>query len=135
MSIQTKYLENEPIIIVSIIPPIEIPGDVLGVVQTVAKFKHEQGKHVYRILDFTTLGQDLPFSSLVNGMVFELNTEGGINDEGVSTIYVGSTEWVLFGAAAFKNQPQYGKTNVIHICGTVEEGISFAHADIQKKKK
>ncbi len=134
MSIQTKLLPNEPIIVVSIMNPIEVPEDVLSSVQASAKFKHEQGGHIYRILDFTLLGHDLPFSTLVQGMSFELKADGGINDVDVSTIYIGSTEWVLFGAAAFKNQPQYGQTNVIHICGTVDEGIAFARADIEKKK-
>jgi hypothetical protein len=135
MSIQVKPLDNEPIIVMHIMPPSEIPGDVLGTIKACADFKRAKGGHVYKILDFTTLGEDLPFANLVNGMVFETKVEGGINDMDVSTIYVGSTEWVLFGAAAFKNQKQYGETNVVHICGTVEEAITFARNDITSKKQ
>jgi hypothetical protein len=135
MSIQSRSLPDEPIIIVSVLNPIKIPDDVIASVQASAKFKQTEGRHIYRILDFTSLGQDLPFSTLVNGMVFELKADGGINDMDVSTIYVGSTEWVLFGARAFREQAQYGPTNVMHICGSVDEGIAIARADIEKKKK
>jgi hypothetical protein len=135
MSIQTRHLPNEPIIVVSIMNPVKIPDDVIASVQAAAEFKRERGTHIYRVIDFTTLGEDLPFSSLVNGMVFELKAEGGINDKDVSTIYVGSTEWVLFGAAAFKNQQQYGETNVLHICGSEEEGIEHARKVIAGKKQ
>lgn len=104
--------------------------DVQKVLKQVADFKHKVGGHVYRIIDFTQVASSIAFSDLVQAMALEMNVEGGINDGEVSTIYVGSNEWIQFGAKAFQTQAQYGKTNVIHICGSTDEALAFARKTI-----
>ncbi len=134
MSISQTSLPGEPILIVSIVPPLKSPDDVQASIQASAEFKKAQGGHVYRILDFKSLGQDLPFSALVNGMAQGLKTDGGVNDPDVSTIYVGSTEWVVFGVKALQNQAQYGPTNVLTLCESVDEAIAAARADMKRRE-
>jgi hypothetical protein len=48
---------------------------------------------------------------------------------------VGFGEWVSFGVQAFQEQSQYGKTNILHICSSVDEAIAVARAEIAKHKK
>ena len=132
MSIKTTNLPGEPILIISMVQPLKT-SDEADVNQASAEFKNAEGQHIYRILDFKSLGGDVPFSEMMSGMAQGLNAEGGVNDPDVSTIVVGSTEWVVFGAKAIQDQAQYGQTNVVHLCGSVDEGIEFARAAIKRK--
>jgi hypothetical protein len=134
MPLEVKELTNEPIIVLSVLPPEGGPTEAAEGGRIVTEFKKKVGKHVYRILDFSVLSEDISFSNLVTAMGAEMGMEGGIGDPEVSSIYVGSSQWVVFGAKAFQEQAQYGQTNVIHICGTVDEAIEFARADIESKK-
>jgi hypothetical protein len=130
MSIVTKHLLENSTIVVTAIPPPQFPDDVIKLAQEVVNFKKEAGGHVYRILDFTRL--PMSFSDLIMGMGADRNAEGGINDPEVSTIFVGSGEWVEFGVKAFREQAQYGQTNVKHICASVDEALAFVQEDRKK---
>ncbi len=135
MTTEIRILPNEPIIIFKMMPPPKMPDDVVAVHSNTAKLKHETGLHVYRITDFTPYGDSLPFSSMVQGMAEELHVEGGINDMEVSSIYIVSGKIASLGVDAFRNQPQYGKTNILQVCANVDEAIGYARADIASKKK
>jgi hypothetical protein len=134
MSTRAVKIDNKPIIVITIIPPPVVPDDVLSVAKYVTEFKREVKTHVYRILDFSVFGDDFTFTDLVQGMAAERGLEGGINDMEVSSIYVGSSQWVVFGADAFQKQSQYGQTNVVHIAATVDEAIEYARAEVEKNK-
>jgi hypothetical protein len=134
MSIKVTKIPQDAIIVCSIVPPVKLPGDVLDCLKETVQFKKEVNKHVYRIVSFIELGQDLPFGELVQGMGIEIKAEGGINDMEISSIYVGSTEWVVFGADAYRNQSQYGEVNVIHICSSVDEAIEVARKHMKSKE-
>jgi hypothetical protein len=131
MSIETTHLPEDYTILVTIIPPPKFPDDVINLSQEVVSFKKAVGGHIYRILDFTKL--PMTFSDLVMGMGSDRNTEGGINDPDVSTIFIGSGEWVEFGVKAFREQAQYGETNVKHVCISVDEALAFVRADRKEK--
>ncbi len=133
MANKVKEMPNEPIIVISVLPPERGPEEAKEMLKVVTDFKHKIGGHVYRILDFSVLSEGISFSNLILAMGVELKQEGGINDEDVSTIYVGSSQWVVFGAKAFQEQPQYGKTNVVLVCESVEEALAFAREDIKKR--
>lgn len=132
MSIKKTALPGEPILIISMVPPLNV-SDEAATTQASAEFKRAEDRHIYRILDFKSLGGDVTFSELVSGMAQGLNEEGGVNDPDISTVVVGSTKWVVFGAEAIRNQAQYGQTNIVHLCGSVEEGIEFARASIERE--
>lgn len=129
MSVELKELPNEPILVVLTHPPLRIEDGPIAS-QAVVVFKKKLGGHVWRVIDFSEL--DMTFSDAMLGMATEQGVEGGINDMDVSTIYIGSSEIVKFGVKAFQEQEQYGKTNVIGLFETVDEGIAFARADIKK---
>jgi len=132
MTVEVKELPGEPIIVFHASLPHNPEDDIRIGLQGTVDFKKKMGAHVYRVIDLSKF--NLTFSEAMMGMAAERNSEGGVNDPEVSTIYVGSGEWVTFGVKAFQEQAQYGKTNVIHVCSTVDEGIAFARADIEKKK-
>lgn len=125
-------LPDEHIIGIAILPPTENPKDGIALAEEVIKFKREVGGHIYRILDFTKL--PMSFTELMMGMSADMNPEGGINDPNISTIFIGSGEWVEFGVKAFKEQVQYGQTNVKHLCTSLDEALAFARADREKKE-
>lgn len=131
MSIETRRLLENSTLVVTALPPPQFPDDVINLAQEVVEFKKVAGGHVYRILDFTRL--PMSFSDLVMGMGADRNAEGGINDPDVSTIFVGSGEWVEFGVKAFREQAQYGQTNVKHICTSVDEALAFVLEDRKKQ--
>lgn len=133
MSIEIKQLPNEPIIVLKVVPPPVVPDDTITVTKEAASFKKKVGGHIYRIVDFSAFSKNFSFADLIHGMAAELKVEGGINDMDVSSIFVGSDEWVVFGAKAFQEQDQYGPTNVKHICTTVEEAVEFARNDMKSK--
>jgi hypothetical protein len=127
MSIAITRLSDDKTILIAVFPPPRIPDDVTNLAQEVVNFKKAVGGHIYRVLDFTKL--PMSFSDLVMGMGSDRNAEGGINDPDVSTVFVGSGEWVEFGVKAFREQAQYGQTNVKHICASVDEALAFVRAD------
>lgn len=132
MTIEIKELPGEPIIVFYVRLPHTPEDDVRNSLGATAGFKKKIGGSVYRVVDLSAF--NLTFSEAMMGMAAERGAEGGINDADVSTIYVGSSEMVKFGAKAFQEQVQYGKTNVVFVCSTVDEGIAYARAEIAKKK-
>jgi hypothetical protein len=133
MTVEVKEVPNEPIILFSVVLPHTPEDDVRAATQGTTEFKKKWGGHVYRVVDLSHF--ELNFSQAMMGMAAERGLEGGVNDLEISTIYIGSGEWVTFGVKAFQEQAQYGQTNVIHICSTVDEGLAFARAHIEQNKK
>jgi hypothetical protein len=133
MTIIIKELENEPIIIIDLKLPHEPEVDVKASQEAATAFKKKRNQHIYRIIDMSFF--NLSFTEAMMGMAADMNAEGGVNDKDISTIYVGSSDMVKMGATAVQQQSQYGATNVVCICSTVDEGIAFARADLQKKKE
>ncbi|MBN2303183.1 MAG: hypothetical protein JXQ72_01820 [Anaerolineae bacterium] len=132
MTIELQELPGEPIITVAVRMPHDPQADVVLSLQAVSDFKKKRDGHVYRVVDLSLF--DLSFSEAMVAMGVEVGKDGGINDPDVSTVYVGSGEWVQFGVKAFREQEQYGTVNILHLCETIEEGIAFARSDIEKKK-
>jgi hypothetical protein len=132
MTVEIKELPGEPIIVFYVRLPHTPEDDVRNSLEATAGFKKKIGGSVYRVVDLSAF--NLSFSEAMMGMAAERGAEGGVNDPEVSTVYVGSSEMVKFGAKAFREQAQYGKTNVVFVCSTVDEGIAFARAEIAKKK-
>lgn len=130
MTLKIEELPDEAIIVCTINLPHVPAEDVRDTLQATASFKEKLGKKVYRIVDLSLF--ELSFSEAVMGMGAEKDAPGGINDPDVSTIYVGSGEWVTFGVKAFQEQEQYGETHILAICNTVDEALSAARADIAK---
>lgn len=125
MTLQVQELPSESIIVCTVGLPHTPEEDVRGSLQATIEFKQKMGGQVYRIVDLSQF--DLSFSEAMMGMNAERGHEGGVSDNQVYTIYVGSGEWVQFGVKAFQEQEQYGATkNVLHICSTVDEALSFA---------
>ncbi len=133
MTVEIKELTGEPIIVCAIRLPHTPQDDVRMSQEAVSAFKKKMDGHVYRIIDLSQF--NLSFSDAVMGMAADRNEDGGVNDPTISSIYVGSSEMVKFGAKAFQEQDQYGKTNVVHVCSTVDEGIAYARAELQKQQK
>lgn len=132
MTVAFQEYPTEGIILCTLGLPHDPMGDVNLTLEKVADYKKQVGKQVYRIVDLSKF--NLTFSEAMMGMGAELNKEGGVNDSGVWTIYVGTGEWVQFGVKAFNEQAQYGKTYVLHVCESVDEGIAFARDHIAGKK-
>ncbi|NLX09244.1 MAG: hypothetical protein GXY36_06275 [Chloroflexi bacterium] len=130
--LEIKELPGEPIIVFHVRLPHVPQDDVSETLKTTAEFKQKMGGHIYRIVDLSLF--NLSFSDAMLGMAAERGAEGGVNDMEMSTIFVGSGEMVKFGAKAFQEQKQYGETNVVFVCSTVEEGIAFARAELAKEE-
>jgi hypothetical protein len=132
MTVTIRELPNEPIIVFELHLPHTPEEDVTSSQKATSAFKKKMNQHIYRVVDMSFF--NLSFTDAMMGMAADMNTDGGVNDPNVSTIYVGSGDMVKFGAKAFQEQTQYGKTNVVFVCSTIDEGITFARAEIQKKK-
>ena len=127
MSTEVKQMPDEHAILVTLIPPPIIPKDTIDLHQAVSSFKKQIGGHVYRIVDLTKL--PVTFSDLVIAMASDMNSDGGVNDSDVTTVYIGSGELLAFGAKAFQEQKQYGTTNVKAVVATLDEALAFIRAD------
>lgn len=131
MTIELTEMPEEPILKIVVQHPFDSEKDLSDTLDAVAAFQRKMGSHVYRIVDLTNF--NLTFPELMGAMAFDRNKDGGINDPQVSTIYVGSGEWVEFGVTALKEQDQYGDTNVIGLCGSVDEALAVAREDLAKR--
>lgn len=132
MAIEITEMPGEPIVLLAAKMPYEPDQDMEASLQAVRDFKKKIGGHIYRVVDLTHF--ELTFSQAMQSMAVERNVEGGINDDDVTTVYVGSGEWVEFGVKAFLEQAQYGKTNILKLCKTVEEGLAAAREDLAKRQ-
>lgn len=132
MTVAFKEFPDERMILCTLGLPHSPQQDVSETLEYVAQYKKKVGVPVYRVVDMTQF--PLTFSEAMMGMGAELNHEGGVNDPDVRTVYVGTGEWVQFGVKAFNEQAQYGKTYILDICSSVEEGLASARADIAGKK-
>lgn len=127
MTIEWLELPGEPIIVITVYPPLKVTDDAVGSFQHVVEFKRKTGGHVWRIIDFSRI--NMTFSEAVIGMASERDIEGGINDPDVSTIYVSSANIVKMGVKAFQEQAQYGKTNLIGLFGSLDEALNHLRAN------
>lgn len=109
------------------VPPPVFPQDMLDLHKAVSDFKKEMGTHIYRVVDISAMPSTLGMT--IEAMAADMNPDGGVNDMGITSIYIGSGEWVKFGAKAFQEQQQYGPTNVKAVVSTVDEAMAFIRAD------
>ena len=131
MSIETKVLPNEPVIIISVTPPIKTPDDAVALYSEVVKFKRDAGvKPVYRVLDFSRA--QLHFSDMMVGMAAERGQEGGYSDPEVRTVFVGTDEMVEFGVKALQNQTQYSAANIVGMFTSVDDAVAFVRQHLVK---
>ena len=127
MPISTDKRPQNATIIFTVIDPLTIPDDQIQQLQETVQFKQAVGKHIYRIMDFSTAQID--FGMLVAGMANERGVPGGSNDPEVTTYFVGSDSMVQLGVKALQDYEHlYGKTDV-RLATSVDEAL----ADIQAR--
>ncbi len=125
MAVTYTRFDKEPIILASYTGSI-LPEEADKTRNEVAAFKKEQGSDmVFRVIDFTRAKID--FSTVALGMAADRG-EGGIDDPGVTTIFVGSGAMVKLGVDAFKEQKRYGVVNPIELVTSVDEALAIARA-------
>jgi hypothetical protein len=123
MAVEYRRLEQEPIVIFTMIEPLQIPADPIVASEEFARLTADvQGKRV-RILDFTAV--DVNFGDLVLG----LQSDTGARLPNTATYFVGTDELVKLAAEAFASE-QYGKLNA-RAFGSVDEAIAAARAEVK----
>ncbi len=127
MAVNVQRLPNEPIVVITMIPPVNPMQDAPRASQEAFKLKQECGGHVYRILDFSQV--KLTFSDLVMGMAEDSHQPGGMADKDVTTVFIGSGELVAFGVKSFAEQKQYGLVNPTQLFTSLDAAL----ADIRQK--
>ena len=123
MSVATRRIGNEPIIVVTFTDPFNDEDAELGNQET-ARLIAEVNRPVYRIEDLTTLTID--FSTIVRGVgtVAQPNAAGTTRDPNARFIYVGQGEMVKMIVNSLA-QEQYGG-NKYPAFATLDEAISYA---------
>ncbi len=119
---------GEPIVLITMIPPINPTEDAPQASIEALKLKRETGGHVYRILDFSQI--KLTFTDLVLGMAEDAHHEGGMTDPDVTTAFVGSGELVQLGVKSLTEQKQYGAVNPTRLFTSVDAALADVRAKI-----
>ncbi|MBN1564675.1 MAG: hypothetical protein JXA10_12590 [Anaerolineae bacterium] len=123
MATEVTRVPGLPVVIIDNLPPIKVPDDQMVASTEAAKLKRELGRPVYRIIGVTKI--DLTFSDMVMAMGVDRDQEGGVGDDDVTTIFVGSGELVKMGTNALAEQDQYGGKGKVFMFTTQEEALAF----------
>ncbi|MCD4684519.1 MAG: hypothetical protein K8S97_01100 [Anaerolineae bacterium] len=122
MAMDVRRLNDAPIVVFTVVPPLQIPDDPITASQEFARLTADvQGKRV-RILDFSDV--DVNFGDVVMG----LQADTGAKLPNTSTFFVGKDELVALAATAFASK-QYGSLNAKAFT-SIDDAIAAARAEI-----
>lgn len=120
MAVEFRRLNQEPIVIFTMVSPLQIPEDPMTATKEFERLTAGvKGKRV-RILDFTNV--DVNFGDVVMG----LQADSGSKLPNTTTIFVGTDELVALAAQAAAS-PQYGSLDA-KLFASLDEAIAAARA-------
>ena len=130
MGYSVKRLDNESIIIVTYIAPMDANVDIPCVHEETAELlKHISGV-LYRVVDLSPA--NMSFKTVMDGLLLSSRSEsGGTADPRIRTVTVGTDEMTQLVSEAFK-QEQYGGFNV-PLFSSLDAGIAYARAELAKE--
>ncbi len=126
MSTKMRIVDDAPIVVVTYLDPIAVPGDADDALAAGTELKNRTGGKICRILDFSQV--NLNFGDMVVGMSYERGKAGGVYDEDVYNIFVGTDEWVKLGVESLGSQEQYKGAQVNGLFTSEAEAIEAARA-------
>lgn len=132
MSIEAKKLDNEPIIIMSFTPPLNLKEDIQKANEDAAKLSKEIKGDIYRIEDVSQI--EINFGNLVEAMLVATKGDlGAIGATNLHTIVVNPPSKLLQIAIEGLKQSQYGNIDVTAF-PTLEEALASARQRIASEK-
>lgn len=118
MPFEVKQLGDEPIIILTVIPPTDVKTEPQQTLEIINAIAQRIPGLVYRISDISRL--DITFEMLVAGLADDIRNSA----PNIRHIVVGKGDMIELGAAAIKQQ-HYGAQEG-YIVASVEEGVALA---------
>ncbi|MFN8528953.1 MAG: hypothetical protein U0670_10105 [Anaerolineae bacterium] len=122
MPFEVKQLGNEPIIIVTIIPPVNMQLEPTQRREAANAIARDIDGPVYRITDVTRF--EPTFDMIVGGMALDIRH----SERNIRHIFVGKGEMVELVANAIK-QPQYGAQEGSMV-GSMDEALALARKQL-----
>lgn len=122
MPFEVKQIGDEPIIIVTIIPPVNMEVEPTQRREAANVIARRLDGPVYRITDVSRF--EPTFDMIVGGMALDIR----LSERNIRHIFVGKGEMVELVAAAIK-QPQYGAQEG-HMVGSMEEALALARKQL-----
>lgn len=123
MPFEVTQLGDEPIIIATIIPPVELDTEPKQTLEAANAIARRIGGIVYRITDISRF--EPTFEMVVGAMAADIR----LSERNVRHIFVGKGEMVELVATAIK-QPQYGAQEG-HMVGSMEEALALARQQLK----
>lgn len=122
MPFEVKQVGDEPIIVATIIPPIDTVTEPRLTGQAANAIARRFQSTVYRITDLSRL--DLSYEELVMGMADDIKN----SEPNMEHIFVGTGDMVELATQSMK-LPQYGAKGA-HMIKSVEEAVAFARKQL-----
>lgn len=122
MPFEVKQLGDEPIIIATIIPPVEVETEPKQTLEAANAIARRIPGSVYRITDISRL--EITFEMIVGAMAADIRH----SEPNIHHVFVGKGEMVEIITEAIK-QPHYGAQQG-HMVGSMEEAIAFARKQL-----
>jgi hypothetical protein len=127
MPFYVEPLENDPIILITVMPPSDALSDPAHIIQECAQLMAGMGGPIYRIADLSQM--DLQFSEVA----FTLNEErsgrpGSMTDPRVRNVFIGCQSMVQM-AAKSAGQAQYGGISV-PVFASLDEAMAHIQSEL-----
>jgi len=130
MKVTAKRLPNEPILIIKLYKDYVVGRDTAEMLSTVNGQIGADESGLYSIYDLTEM--KMTFGDLVMALSNQAQkAPGAMADPRVTTVIVGSSELVKFGAQAFQ-QEQYGNLK-FPLYESVDEALKYAREQLAKR--
>jgi hypothetical protein len=126
MSTKMRIVDDAPILVVTFLDPIAVPGDADDALAAGAELQNSTGGKICRVLDFSQA--NLNFGDMVVGMSYERGKAGGVYDEDVYNIFVGTDDWVKLGVESLGTQEHYKGANVKGLFTSEADAVEAARA-------
>ena len=128
MSLEFKRIPGEPIVISTLIPPLDIANDAADTFSQLVYYLDEIDGHVYYISDTTQL-DEVGFSEIVMGLsAVTRDPTSPLGNPRLKTYVVSNQDMITLGVSSL-HQEQYGQLPV-ELVGSIEEALTQIRAEM-----